>query len=152
MSSVAQMALRDTVITALDESESQASVVLDEMHKSGIVDKTTQGEVLKTLYTNYMNYASNAKSSTELIEQMYSNLNGQDISLSLISSYASTMFAIASLTPVTSIVLPVVAGVCYFTDTLSKAFSLGALGQLYYSGQARRADRVAIELGLFPKP
>lgn len=145
-------ATRDAVVTAINKSKTKASSILEELNKCGIVDKSDQVKTLQNLYDNYMLFADSTKTEEDMINQMYENIGNKELSLTLVSSYVTALWGIATLSTVTSFVIPIVAGVCYFTDTLSKALSLAALGQLYYSGQSRRADRLSIKLGLFPKP
>lgn len=152
LSDAQQKIARDIVVTSLIECETKAGVILQEMDSVGIFDTSNQIETMKILYDAYMSAVGTAKTGEEMVELMYSNIDGQHLPFSLVSSYANALFNLAKYTPVASFVWPVVVGVSYFTDTLSKAFSMAALGGLYYSGQARRADRVAIELGLFPRP
>lgn len=149
---IIKTATRDAVVNAINKSKTKASSILEELDKCGIVDKNDQVSTLQSLYDNYMLYADSAKTEEDMINQMYENIGNKELSLTLVSSYVNAFWGIATLSTVTSFVIPVIAGICYFTDTLSKALSLVALGQLYYSGQARRADRLSIKLGLFPRP
>lgn len=129
------------------------SKYLNTLNTLGIVDTTDVAATSLELFNAYKVALNNgAQTPQELIDNIYSQLGG-GLSGVLINQYVSTVGYIANAPVVAvSVISPIMAGVCYYVDTLSNIIPMLSLAKLYYSYQVRKADRFAVFVGLRPRP
>lgn len=145
--------VKETVGSITSLASDQISEYLNTLNTLGIVETTDVTATSLELFNAYKVAVNNgAQTPQELIDNIYSQLDG-GLSNVLINQYVSTIgyLAKAPLFAV-SIISPIMAGVCYYVDTLSNIIPMLSLAKLYYSYQIRKADRFAVFVGLFPRP
>lgn len=145
--------VKETVGSITSLASDQMSKYLNTLNTLGIVDTTDVAATSLELFNAYKVALNNgAQTPQELIDNIYSQLGG-GLSGVLINQYISTVGYIANAPVVAvSVISPIMAGVCYYVDTLSNIIPMLSLAKLYYSYQVRKADRFAVFVGLRPRP